>query len=170
MLFRSVTVKPIRHLHLSVVPPDGAVRLSAPEGMAPDHVRAYTISKLGWIRRQQARFAAQERQSPRLVIERESHHLWGQRLLLQIEEVNAAPHVVVQPRRLVLRVRPGTVADKRQSILSAWYRSELRREAAPLIQTWQERLAVQSNKLFVQAIRCQWGSCNPASQIGRAHV
>ena len=66
-----VTVKPIRHLHLSVVPPDGAVRLSAPEGMAPDHVRAYTISKLGWIRRQQARFAAQERQSPRLVIERE---------------------------------------------------------------------------------------------------
>ena len=54
-----VTHKPIKHLHLSVVPPDGAVRISAPHGMSTDHVRAYAIGKLAWIRRQQARLAAQ---------------------------------------------------------------------------------------------------------------
>jgi predicted metal-dependent hydrolase len=159
-----VTIKPIKNLHLSVVPPDGAVRISAPQGMSPDHVRAYAISKLGWIRRQQARLSGQQRESPRLVIERESHALWGQRLLLHIEEVNAAPRIEVHPRQLILYLRPGSTLEKRQSILAAWYRNELRRKAAGLIDHWQQRLGVQINKLFIQAMSRQWGSCNPATR------
>lgn len=158
-----VTHKPIKHLHLSVVPPDGAVRISAPQGMSAEHVRAYAIGKLGWIRRQQARLSAQPRESPRLVIERESLLLWGQRLLLQISEVNAAPTVSVLPRHLILCLRPGTSLEKRQRILAAWYRNELRAEAAGLIEHWQQRLGVQSHRLFIQAMRRQWGSCNPAT-------
>jgi predicted metal-dependent hydrolase len=158
-----VTVKPIKHLHLSVVPPEGSVRISAPEGMSVDQVRTYAIGKLAWIRRQQARLTGQERESPRLVVERETHHLWGCRLLLQIAEVNAAPKVEVHPRRLVLCVRPGTSAEKRKHLLAAWYRAEVRREAASLIETWQRRLGVQVNKLYVQAMTRQWGSCNPAT-------
>ena len=159
-----VSIKPIKNLHLSVVPPDGAVRISAPQGMSPDHVRAYAIGKLGWIRRQQARFSAQQRESPRLVIERESHALWGQRLLLHIEEVNAAPRIEVHPRHLILFLRPGSTLEKRQSILAAWYRNELRKEAAGLIALWQQRLDVRINKLFVQAMSRQWGSCNPTTK------
>jgi predicted metal-dependent hydrolase len=159
-----VTIKPIKNLHLSVVPPHGAVRISAPQGMSPDHVRAYAIGKLGWIRRQQARFSAQPRESPRLVIERESHSLWGCRLLLQIKQVNAAPRVEVHPKHLILCLRPGTSLEKRQTILAAWYRQELRKEAAELIDHWQQRLGVGSNKLFIQAMSRQWGSCNPATR------
>lgn len=159
-----VTLKPIKHLHLSVVPPHGCVRISAPEQMSPEHVRAYAIGKLGWIRRQQSRLEGQQRESPRLVVERESHQLWGQRLLLQIQEVNAAPRVEVHPRRLVLLVRPGSTSVKRQSILAAWYRDEIRKEAAILIDKWQQRLGVQANKLFIQAMTRQWGSCNPKSR------
>jgi predicted metal-dependent hydrolase len=159
-----VTIKPIKNLHLSVVPPDGAVRISAPQGMSTDHVRAYAIGKLGWIRRQQARFSAQQRESPRLIIERESHALWGRRLLLHIEEVNAAPRVEVHPRQLILYLRPGSTLEKRQSILAGWYRNELRKEAAGLIDHWQTRLNVQINKLFVQAMTRQWGSCNPTTR------
>ena len=159
-----VTLKPIKNLHLSVVPPDGAVRISAPQGMSPDHVRAYAIGKLGWIRRQQARLSGQQRESPRLVIERESHALWGQRLLLHIEEVNSAPRIEGHPRHLILYLRPGSTLEKRQSILAAWYRTELRKEAADLIDHWQQRLGVRLNKLFVQAMSRQWGSCNPATR------
>ena len=159
-----VTVKPIKHLHLSVVPPDGTVRISAPEGMSPAHVRAYAVGKLSWIRKQQSRFEGQQRESPRQVVERESHHLWGRRLLLQIQEVNAAPRIEVHPRRLVLFVRAGATAEKRQSILAAWYRDELRKEATILIDKWQRRLHVQANKLFIQAMTRRWGSCNPTSR------
>jgi predicted metal-dependent hydrolase len=156
-----VTVKPIKNLHLSVVPPHGSVRISAPEGMSQDHVRAYAIGKLGWIRKQQSRLEGQQRESPRQVLERESHHLWGRRLLLQIQEVNKPPRIEVHPRKLVLSVRPGATAIKRQSVLAAWYRKELRKEAAILINTWQEKLNVQANKLFIQEMTRKWGSCNP---------
>lgn len=156
-----VTVKPIKNLHLSVVPPHGSVHISAPEGMSPDHVRAYAIGKLSWIRRQQTRLAGQQRESPRLVVERESHYLWGHRLLLQIQEMNAAPKIEAHPRRLVLFVRPGATSEKRRSVLAAWYRKELRREAAILIDVWQARLNVQANKLFIQEMARKWGSCNP---------
>ena len=159
-----VTIKPIKNLHLSVLPPNGAVRISAPQGMSSEHVRAYAIGKLAWIRRQQARFAGQPRQSARLVVERESHVLWGQRLLLHIEEANAAPRIEVHPSKLIVFLRPGTNLEKRQSLLAAWYRSELRQEAAGLIDHWQQRLGVQINKLFVQAMSRHWGSCNPATR------
>jgi hypothetical protein len=132
--------------------------------MSSDHIRAYTIGKLGWIRRQQSTFACQPRETPRLVVERETHHLWGRRLLLQIHEVQAAPRVEVHPRRLVLFIRPQSSLQKRQSILAAWYREELRKEAWPLIETWQQRLHVRCNKLFIQAMSRQWGSCNPATR------
>ncbi|QNI69215.1 M48 family metallopeptidase [Cyanobium sp. NS01] len=159
-----VTLKPIKHLHLSVVPPHGSVRISAPERMSPDHVRAYAIGKLSWIRKQQSRLEGQQRESPRQVVERESHHLWGRRLLLQIQEVNAAPRIEVHPSTLVLFIRSGSTAKKRQSILAAWYRDELRKEAAILIQKWEQQLNVQANRLFVQAMTRQWGSCNPKSR------
>lgn len=159
-----VTVKPIKNLHLSVVPPHGSVRIAAPEGMSPDHVRAYAIGKLGWIRRQQAKFAGQQRESPRLVVERETHHLWGRRFLLEIQEVKAPPRVEVHPRRLVLLIRPGSSLEKRQSVLASWYRDELRREATILIEKWQQKLSVQANRLFIQAMTRQWGSCNPITR------
>jgi predicted metal-dependent hydrolase len=98
------------------------------------------------------------------VIERESHALWGRRLLLHIEELHAAPRIEVHPTHLILYLRPGSSLQKRQSILAAWYRNELRREAADRIEHWQRRLGVEINRLFVQAMTRQWGSCNPATR------
>jgi predicted metal-dependent hydrolase len=148
-----VISKPIQHLHLSVVPPDGAVRIAAPQDMPTDHVRAFAIGKLGWIRKQQARFATQQRESPRLVVERETHHLWGQPLLLQIQEVQAAPRVEVHPRRLLLFVRPQSSLQKRQSFLAAWYRQELRKEALPLIEIWQQCLVALRSPPLCRRLR-----------------
>ena len=48
--------------------------------------RAYAISKLGWIREQQAKLRGQARETPRQFVERESHYLWGRRYLLSVSE------------------------------------------------------------------------------------
>ena len=69
-----VARKPIRNLHLGVYPPDGRVRIAAPERMPIDAIRLFAISKLSWIRRQQARFVAQERAFQPEYVERESHY------------------------------------------------------------------------------------------------
>ncbi len=82
----AVTRKDIKHVHLSVHPPSGRVTLVAPTGTRLEVARAYAISKLGWIRDQQARLRGQARETPRQFVERESHYLWGRRYLLSVRE------------------------------------------------------------------------------------
>ena len=67
-----VLQKDIKHLHLTVHPPDGRVRIAAPLRMKIDTIRVYAISKLAWIRQQQRKLREQEREAPREYIDRES--------------------------------------------------------------------------------------------------
>ena len=89
----AVTRKDIKHVHLSVHPPSGRVTLVAPKGTRPEVARAYAVSKLGWIRDQQAKLRGQARETPRQFVERESHYLWGRRYLLSVKEEEAKPSV-----------------------------------------------------------------------------
>jgi predicted metal-dependent hydrolase len=57
--------KDIKNLHLGVYPPAGRIRVAAPLRVNDEAVRLFTISRLSWIKRQQARFEDQERQSAR---------------------------------------------------------------------------------------------------------
>src|SRR5438874_2565297 len=84
--------KDIKNVHLSVYPPTGRVRIAAPLRMKLDTIRVFAISKLGWIKQQQKKIRAQERETPREYIDRESHYVWGKRYLLKIE-MRAEPPV-----------------------------------------------------------------------------
>ena len=50
-----VVKKDIKNVHLSVYPPSGRVRISAPLRMKLDTIRIFAISKLGWIKQQQTK-------------------------------------------------------------------------------------------------------------------
>ena len=50
-----VEQKDIKNIHLSVNPPAGKVRIAAPLRMDLDTIRVYALSKLNWIRKQQAK-------------------------------------------------------------------------------------------------------------------
>jgi len=103
----AMTRKDIKHAHLSVYPPTGRVTLVTPIGTRPEVARAYVVSKLGWIRDQQAKLRGQARETPRQFVEQESHYLWGRRYLLSVVEQDAKPCVRLSHRRITLTVRPG---------------------------------------------------------------
>ncbi len=46
----NVVKKGIKNIHLSVYPPTGNVRISAPFRMNLDNIRVFAITKLGWIK------------------------------------------------------------------------------------------------------------------------
>ena len=58
-----VVQKDIKNVHLSVYPPHGRVRISAPLRMNTDTIRVFAISKLSWIKQQQRKLLEQERES-----------------------------------------------------------------------------------------------------------
>ena len=73
----AVIRKDIKNLHLSVHPPEGQVRVSAPLRLDDDAIRLAVVSRLGWIRRKRAEFEQQDRQSQREFVSGESHYFEG---------------------------------------------------------------------------------------------
>jgi predicted metal-dependent hydrolase len=158
-----VVHKDIKNVHLSVYPPNGKVRISAPSRMSLDTIRVFTISKLGWIKQQQRKLREQERETPREYLDRESHFVWGKRYLLKLSELDEPPSVELKHNKMLLRVRPGTTQENVEATVDAWYRKQIKEAALPLIAKWEPLLGVKVQKLFVQQMKTKWGSCNPAS-------
>ena len=83
--------KDIKNLHLGVYPPNGRVRVAAPLVISDEAVRLAVIDKLGWIKRQKAKFAEQPRQSKREMVSGESHYFLGRRYRLRVHERTLRP-------------------------------------------------------------------------------
>jgi predicted metal-dependent hydrolase len=165
-----VVHKDIKNIHLSIYPPSGRVRISAPTRMSVDNIRLFAISKLGWIKEQQRKLRDQERETPREYLCRESHYVWGRRYLLTVVEEDASPSVELKHNRLLLRVRPESTDAKRHQIVENWYREQLKPAAEEYIQDWQPKLGVEAKRLYVQRMRTRWGSCNTAAQTIRLNT
>lgn len=159
-----VTRKAIKHVHLSVHPPNGRVTLVAPAGTRLEVARAYVVSKLGWIRDQRTKLRGQAREAPRLFVERESHYLWGRRHLLSVMEEEAAPRIRLDHRRIVLTVRPGSSREKREAVIHQWHKTLLHAAVSELIRRWEPRLGVVVAGHFLQRMKTKWGGCNPRAR------
>jgi hypothetical protein len=156
----AVTRKDIKNVHLSVHPPAGRVTLAAPLGTRLEVARAYAISKLGWIREQQAKLRGQAREAPREFVGRESHYVWGRRHLLTVVYRECKPCVTLDHRRMTLAVRPEASADKRAEVIHAWHKALLHGTVPGLIAEWEPKIGVKVNGYFLQRMKTKWGSCN----------
>jgi predicted metal-dependent hydrolase len=156
----AVTRKDIKHVHLSVHPPSGRVTLVAPTETRFEVARAYAISKLGWIRDQQAKLRGQTRETPRQFVERESHFLWGRRHLMVVEHRSVTPYVELDHRRIFLTVRPGSDEAKRAEVIHQWHKSLLHEAVPTIIKNWEPKLSVNVARYFLQRMKTKWGSCN----------
>jgi predicted metal-dependent hydrolase len=165
-----VVLKDIKNVHLSVYPPTGLVRISAPEGMSIEAIRLFAISKLDWIKQQQKKQREQARESPREYLDRESHYVWGRRYLMKVVELDAPASIDLAHGTLVLRVRPGSDAATRRAVVSGWYREVLKTTVPPLIAAWEPRLGVSVHGYFVQQMKTKWGSCNSTARTIRLNT
>lgn len=157
-----VVRKEIKNLHLAVYPPDGRVRVAAPLLVDDEAVRLAVIARLAWIRRQQSKFAQQERQSARELVSGESHYFQGRRYLLNVDYRAGAPGVVVRNNTtLDLFVRPGSDRAQRERVLLTWYRRQLKLLIPPLVAKWQAIIGIEVAEWRVRQMKTRWGACNP---------
>ena len=162
--------KKIRSIRLSVRAPGGSVRISAPIRMGLETLRLFALTKLGWIRKQQVRLRQEPQDSPRAYIEGEGHFVWGKQYRLKVEEVEAPPSVELNLIEMVLRMRPGASAQKRQAVIEGWHRQKLKEAAPPLIAKWEPVMGVRVGGLFTRRMRSRWGTCNTRSRSIRLNT
>jgi predicted metal-dependent hydrolase len=160
-----VVRKHIKNLHLAVYPPAGRVRVAAPEHLDDEAVRLAVVSRLGWIRRKQDDYAAQERQSAREMVTGESHYVQGRRYRLDAVETTGRPSVTVRDGgTLEIRTHAGASAREREQLLQRWYRRLLRGQIADLLAKWQPIVGVEVTGWGIKKMKTRWGTCNDTAR------
>lgn len=153
--------KDIKNLHLGVYPPNGRVRVAAPLHLDDDAVRAAVVSRLAWIRRKQAEFKKQVRQSQREFVSGESHYFRGRRYRLQANEFDGPSGIrLLNNTRMELRFRPNADRNAREAVLHRWYRRQLRDQVVSLKAELERKTGVTVNEIRIKRMKTLWGSCN----------
>lgn len=159
--------KPVKNLHLSVLPPNGWVRVTAPQKMTDDAIRTLLALRLPWIKKQQAKFSGQQRQTKREFSSGESHYFLGKRYKLEVVYKDDTPAVSLKGKsKIILQVKPKSSSAKRQEILMGWYRKELHVMVDELITKWQKKMGVEVKTWGIKQMKTRWGTCNHK----KAHV
>lgn len=158
----SITVikKDIKNMHLSVLPPDGKVRITVPFRTADETIRLFAATKLVWIKEQILKFEHQQRQTQREYITGESHFFLGKRYKLQVSYTTKAYSLRFIGNTVVLTVHKNCTVSQKENYLNEWYRRELKKRIPTLIKHWEGVLGVKVNDYGVKNMKTRWGTCN----------
>lgn len=155
-----VIKKNIKNLHLSVLPPAGRVRISAPRDLADSVIEIFARSKIGWIRRQITKFEAQPRQTERRYVSGESLYVLGQQYYLRVEYGNKRNSLVLSGDSAVLTVRKESTAKQRDNFVKEWYRGVLKKEIERYLPKWEIKTGLRCSEWQIKYMTTKWGTCN----------
>jgi predicted metal-dependent hydrolase len=151
--------KRVKSLRLSVHPPAGRVRISAPLRTSDKLIRDFVTSKLEWLRKQQ-RLCEQRFQAPLKYVHGEPHWIWGRARHLEIVESSGQAKVSHSLDCLTLCTRPGTTPADRQKLLTRYYRQQILAVVPELLSRWEPIIGVRAAKITVRPMTSRWGSCS----------
>jgi predicted metal-dependent hydrolase len=161
--------KDIKHIHISVYPPNGRVRVAAPHRIGDEAVRLAIVQRLPWIRKQQDRLRNAPRQSERRMVSGETHYVWGERYRLDVSRTGRHG-VEFQGKTLWLVAPTGSDVNARRRVLDRWYRRQLADALPPLLEKWQDVVGQRVDKIVIRRMKTKWGSCTPQSRSIRINV
>ena len=160
-----VVRKNIKNLHLAVYPPLGRVRIAVPLRIDNDAARLAVVSKLSWIKKRQAKFLGQDRQSRREYISGESHYYFGRRYRLRVTHLDCPARVFIRNKTFIdMHVPQNYTRDQREQLMYRWYRQELRNILPVLVAKWEKKMCLRANELRIKRLKTMWGSCNPTAK------
>lgn len=159
-----VVFKAIKNLHISVYPPDGRIRVAAPDSTNEDIIRLAIVQRLPWIKRQRERLRNAKRQTQREMLSGETHYVWGKRYRLEAADSSGRYHIEIRGDTLHVTTPSGTDADSKRAALDRWYRRELKAALPDLLEKWQPIIGVEADKVVVRRMKTKWGTCQAASR------
>lgn len=156
--------KDIKNMHLSVLPPDGKVRVSAPNNLSDESIIMFVKTKLGWIKKQQEKFELQPRQSERGYVSGETLYVWGHQYFLQVEHNQKKNSLVLEGNKAILSVRKESTAKQREKFVNEWYRSLLKTEVEKYLPKWEALTGLYCDGWQSKYMTTKWGTCNTSTR------
>lgn len=157
--------KDIKNMHLGVYPPQGRIRVAAPNRMNEESIRLFIISKIPWIKKQKSKFEKQRRQSRREYVSGESHYFLGNRFRLNVIDTEESPKVKIKKKTHIdLHVKPNMSREQKEKILENFYRAELKKYLPAMVQKWEKVTGLKVNDVVIKKMKTKWGTCNSDSK------
>lgn len=156
--------KKVKNLRVTIVPPDGTVRVSAPKLMPEAIIRAFLAEKADWIRTHAAKVRESHRDEPKAFADGETVRLFGQAYPLAVRSGQKKNGAALDGGRIVLSLRGDVPPEKREAILNAWLRDRLKAEIEYLLPLWSDYTGLLPAEWTVRDMTSRWGSCNPRTK------
>lgn len=156
--------KNIKNMHLSVLPPNGRVRISAPLRMSDESILMFARTKLSWIRKQQEKFAIQERQSEREYVSGETLYVFGKQYFLRVEYSYKGNSLVLSGEEAILTVRKESTSKQREAFVNEWYRALLKEKIEIYLPKWEKITGLYCDSWQTKYMTTRWGTCNTNSR------
>ncbi len=157
--------KKVKNLRVTIVPPNGEVRVTVPRLCPEGLVRGFLAERADWIRAHVAAVRKQHANEPKRFETGETVPLFGTSYRLTVLENQKKNAVALDGDQILLSLKTSAAPEQREAILNDWYRERLRTEIEYLLPLWEERTGLKSSGWIVRNMTSRWGSCN--TQSGR---
>lgn len=152
-----------KNLTLRLVPPDGALRVTAPWFVPKPVIDRFVAEKAAWIARRRASLVPPANPVVVPLGEGARVAVWGRVFTLHIESLGTLPRVVLDEAegRVVLRVPASWGPDRWQACLDRWEAERVAEALETLVPQWARRTGQVVKGWRVKRLRSRWGSCRP---------
>lgn len=155
--------KRIKNMYIRIMPPDGEVRLTAPLRASVDVLEKFVGKNSDWILKKRGELRLRPVEIPSEYISGEKHFLWGRQYELSVELAEKNSVSVSDGRIMLGLVEMGT-REKREKILTEWYRKELKAAVENCLHQCEMIAGKQASEWGVRNMRTRWGTCNVAKR------
>jgi len=85
----------------------------------------------------------------------------GKRYILKVITAPPPSRVEIRGKKYIyLYVPAGSSREKRQQVMTQWYRNRLKEQIPGLLEEWQPITGVEVSSWGIKAMKTKWGSCN----------
>jgi predicted metal-dependent hydrolase len=154
--------KKIKHLRMTVSPPNGEVKISAPLAVSDYTIRDFIITQFSWIKKHQSKYLKRIMPAKINYGSGEWHYFLGNAYQLTVIEIQSKAYkkVTLADKLIIIFVKPNTSLDKREKLLYEWYRSEINKIIPQLIRKWEPIIGKTVLEWRTKKMKTRWGSCN----------
>ena len=125
--------KKVKNIRVTIVPPDGEVRVTAPKLCPELLIRAFLAERIDWIRTHRDAVKNKHANEPRRFETGETVPLFGTAYALRVLENQKKNGVTLEADRITLSLKAGATKERREAVLNDWYRERLRTEIEHLM-------------------------------------
>ena len=156
--------KKIKNIRLSVLPPDGSVRLSVPVRVTEEYIVRFLHEKLDWIQKKRDPFLAHPKSADPEYVSGEALPVFGECYTLRVVYGKGKPSVIFAGREILLTVGEDSTVEERAIVIKEWYRSILREKVTLLLPEWEKRTGLYSDSWQIRSMKTRWGTCNTVTR------